>query len=433
MGTNTIIIDRRKNGKGKSSENKQKFLRRYRHSIKDAIKRQIGEQNISDIGNTGADVSIDRRDISEPTFRHDYETGVRRGVNPGNKHFEKGDIIRSPDSEEEGNGAGDGGDGEDNFGFSISREEFLDLFFEDLELPNMIETNLRHSDDYKWKRAGVSSSGIPTNMDLVRSMKQSLGRRFALRKPHEKELTKLQLELDDILLTREADRTDDQLVRQQELEELILMHVSKVKNIPFIDNIDLRYRVHAKEIVPVTSAVVFCLMDVSGSMGEHEKDLAKRFFTLLYLFLDRNYDRVDIRFIRHHHDAREVDEHEFFHAKDSGGTIVSKVLTEMKLIIDTDYSDGGWNIYAAQASDGDNFDSDVASLQDKMVKQILPKVQYFAYVEVGREGSWRSSHDTSVWTTYEPLHAKSDKMGMAKVTKPSEIYPVFRELFKKAE
>jgi uncharacterized sporulation protein YeaH/YhbH (DUF444 family) len=97
---------------------------------------------------------------------------------------------------------------------------------------------------------------------------------------------------------------------------------------------------------------MFCLMDVSGSMGEREKDLAKRFFMLLHLFLKRRYERLDIVFIRHTHDAQEVDEHTFFYSRQSGGTIVSTALEEMKKIVHDRYATGEWNIYAAQASDG---------------------------------------------------------------------------------
>ena len=106
---------------------------------------------------------------------------------------------------------------------------------------------------------------------------------------------------------------------------------------------------------------MFCLMDVSGSMDEERKDIAKRFFILLYLFLTRNYERIEVVFIRHHTIAKEVDEDEFFHSRESGGTVVSSALKLMQEIIRERYPLTEWNIYAAQASDGDNWDDDSSS------------------------------------------------------------------------
>ena len=116
----------------------------------------------------------------------------------------------------------------------------------------------------------------------------------------------------------------------------------------------MRYRRFEPQPKPVAQAVMFCLMDVSGSMTEHMKDLAKRFFALLYLFLKRRYKHVDIVFIRHTHEAREVDEETFFYSPETGGTVVSTALEEMARIVDDRYPPDDWNIYAAQASDGDN-------------------------------------------------------------------------------
>lgn len=426
------IIDRRKNGKNKSSENRRKFLHRQRKAIADAVRDAISGRNISDVGKKGTDVNIKRRNLNEPTFQHDYNTGVRKGVNPGNKKFQKGDVIQRPDEDQgQGSGAGNGGDGEqDDFVFHISREEFLQYFFDDLELPDMVKKDLAQSEEFKWKRAGVTSSGIPTNLDLIRSMRQSLGRRLALRGPHSREITRLQLELDDLLNVRERDRTDEQKALIIELTEALSLSQRRHDSVPYLDKIDLRYRVHQKERVPVTAAVMFCVMDVSGSMGSHEKDLAKRFYTLLYLFLERNYDKVDIRFIRHHHEAKEVNEQDFFYSRETGGTVVSDAMVLVKEIIDKDYTGGGWNVYVAQASDGDNWDEG-DRLSKIMQQQILPSVQYFAYIEVGQEGSHRSKHDTAVWRTYAPIREQNSKLAMTKVYKPSEIYPVFRELFKK--
>jgi len=127
--------------------------------------------------------------------------------------------------------------------------------------------------------------------------------------------------------------------------------------------------------VPSSKAVMFCIMDVSGSMTQSIKDIAKRFFILLYLFLERNYKQIELVFVRHHTHAKEVDEQEFFYSRETGGTIVSSALKLTADIIDARYSPADWNIYIAQASDGDNWDGDSASCADILSKQILDKVQ----------------------------------------------------------
>ncbi len=161
--------------------------------------------------------------------------------------------------------------------------------------------------------------------------------------------------------------------------------LQRSRRVPYIDPIDLRYRRYEPYPRPVAQAVMFCLMDVSGSMTEHMKDLAKRFFALLYIFLKRRYRHVEIVFIRHTHQAEEVDEETFFQRTETGGTVVSTALEEMARIVAERYRPEDWNIYAAQASDGDNTSSDGAKTAALLTDVVLPVCQYFAYLEVGRE------------------------------------------------
>ncbi len=127
---------------------------------------------------------------------------------------------------------------------------------------------------------------------------------------------------------------------------------------------------------------MFCLMDVSGSMGEREKDLAKRFFILLHLFLERRYKSVDIVFIRHTHDAQEVDEETFFYSRQSGGTIVSTALEKMLEIQRARYATADWNIFAAQASDGYTQSGDARRCVELLDSALMPICQYYAYIEI---------------------------------------------------
>ena len=199
---------------------------------------------------------------------------------------------------------------------------------------------------------------------------------------------------------------------------------ARIGRIPFLDPIDLRYRSRVRTPVPTAKAVMFCVMDVSGSMDEARKDLAKRFFILLYLFLTRHYEKIDIVFIRHHTQAQEVDEENFFHARETGGTVVSSALVLMEEIIKARYSPAEWNIYGAQASDGDNWHHDSGRCRDILANKILPLCRYFAYVQVAEE-------EQNLWDEYAALAAESKAFAVRKATDASQIYPVFRDLFRK--
>jgi uncharacterized sporulation protein YeaH/YhbH (DUF444 family) len=198
----------------------------------------------------------------------------------------------------------------------------------------------------------------------------------------------------------------------------------RMKRVPFLDPFDLRYRNRVREPKPTSKAVMFCLMDVSGSMDESRKDLAKRFFILLYLFLSRHYEKTEVVFIRHHTQAAEVTEDEFFHATESGGTVVSSALTLMNDIIRERYMGSEWNIYGAQASDGDNWQQDSSKCRELLDSKILPLVRYYAYVQVADE-------DQNLWEEYTRVRDANAHFAMQKIVTPSQIFPVFRDLFKK--
>ena len=194
--------------------------------------------------------------------------------------------------------------------------------------------------------------------------------------------------------------------------------------IPFLDPIDLRFRSRIKVPVPTTKAVMFCVMDVSGSMDEQRKELSKRFFILLYLFLTRHYDKIELVFIRHHTQAQEVSEQDFFHATETGGTVVSSALVLLDEIIQARYPTNEWNLYVAQASDGDNWHHDSSRCREILEDKILPLVRYYAYVQVAQT-------EQNLWDEYMAMSEQYKHFAMRKVLDASQIYPVFRELFKK--
>ncbi|MGA9795094.1 MAG: YeaH/YhbH family protein [Rhizomicrobium sp.] len=431
----THFIDRRLNPKGKSLGNRQRFLRRARAQIREAVQKSLKDSAVADI-QKNRKIKISTKGTKEPRFRLDPKSGGEHDfVLPGNKEFSPGDEIKKPPSGEgsgRGKDAADFAEGDDDFEFTMTQEEVLDIFFEDLELPNLIRTTLKETPNKTWRRAGITTAGSPTQINLIRTMRNAQGRRLALHRPKLKDVEALEAELE--ALEREPEINHEKIAA---LKEQIAKAHSKRKWVGFIDPVDVRFNAYAEQPVPTSQAVMFCLMDVSGSMGEREKDLAKRFYMLLHLFLKRRYKRVDIVFIRHTHDAQEVDEQEFFYSRQSGGTIVSTALDKMLEIQKARYASADWNIYAAQASDGYTQSGDARHCVDMLNADIMPLCQYYAYIEIldEREMEVFASEDSGaeLWRAYRTVAELWPNFATKRISKPADIFPVFRELFKKAE
>ncbi|HAS6291636.1 TPA: DUF444 family protein [Vibrio vulnificus] len=417
------FIDRRLNGKNKSAVNRQRFMRRYKEQIKESVADAVNRRSITNT-ETGEDVAIPHKDIKEPLF-HQGKGGLRERVHPGNDQFITGDKIERPKGGQGGGGAGDGdasadGEGQDDFVFQISKDEYLDLLFEDLALPNLKKNQVNKITEWKKHRAGYQTAGMPSNISIVRSLQQSLARRTAMSAGKKRLLHELELELERIQNQEPAQKLEEMKLKQ-EIAELR----KAIESVPFIDTFDLRFKNYERKPVPSSQAVMFCLMDVSGSMNQATKDIAKRFYVLLYLFLNRTYENVEVVFIRHHTQAKEVDEHEFFYSQETGGTIVSSALKLMDEIVKARYPVGEWNIYAAQASDGDNWADDSPRCKELLTNKLLPNCQYYAYIEITRR-----SHQT-LWHEYEKLEESFDNFAMKNIRSVEDIFPVFRELFHK--
>lgn len=418
----SYIIDRRLNGRNKSTVNRQRFIERYRGQIKEAVAEAITRRSITDIEH-GESVTIPTRDISEPVFHHGTG-GERERVHPGNKEFSAGDRIKRPESGEGGSGEGkasNSGEGEDEFSFSLSQEEFLNFLFDDLELPNLVKRRLAGLETYHWQNAGIINDGNPARINIVRSLRAATARRIALGAGSRRRLKAAEAELKLLL---EAETSAELTEQLKTLRTEIAALKRRVERIPFIDTFDLRYNHYIKVPKPSSQAVMFCLMDVSGSMNQGMKDMAKRFFLLLYLFLKRNYKKIDVVFIRHHTSAKEVDEEEFFYSRETGGTIVSSALKMTREIMLERYPADEWNIYGAQASDGDNWNDDSPQCQQLLSESIMPLMQYFAYIEI------TPREHQALWEAYEGVQAAwPGVFAMQQIIEAADIYPVFRELF----
>ncbi len=415
------IVDRRLNPGGKSLGNRQRFLRRARELARRAVRDSVKDRSIKDL-DRGGDVTVPDRSLREPVLRRASE-GVHDYVLPGNKEYLEGDTIPRPPGGGGGRGGSDGspdGEGQDEFRFALTQDEYLDIFLEDLELPDLRKRKLATAEKMGVRRAGYSTSGSPANLAVVRTMRNSLSRRIALQRP--------KLEAEEALAQEieELERSGSDPERLETLQAQLREMRGRMRRIAYIDPLDLRFHQFVPQRKAVAQAVMFCLMDVSGSMTEEMKELAKRFFMLLHIFLRRRYHHVEIVFIRHTQKAEEVDENTFFYSTETGGTVVSSALELMAQICTERFRTDDWNIYGAQASDGDNEYRDGPKVAALLKDAILPLTQYFAYIEVGRSGV----DSSELWTAYDSVKKASDVLAMKKVRSRSEIYPVFRELFR---
>ena len=419
----SYVVDRRLNSKKKSTVNRQRFLERYRTHIKKAVSESVDKRSITDM-EKGERISIPNKNLKEPRFHHG-QGGVNTRVLPGNDQFAQGDSITRPPGQggqgSGGSGASDSGEGEDEFSFDITQEEFLNFMFEDLELPNLVKRQLSGLEEFEFKRGGISNEGSPGKVNIIRSLRSANSRRIALTAKKRRKLKEVESAIEE-LENSPVPNMDKITSLRIEAEEL----VKKIKRIPWLDDFDLKYNLQVKHPIPHSKAVMFCIMDVSGSMDQQTKDVAKRFFLLLFLFLQRTYKHIEIVFIRHHTSAKEVDEQEFFYSRETGGTIVSSALRLTDEIITERYPVNEWNIYGAQASDGDNWNDDSTQCYQLLTEQILPKVQYFSYLEITNRDR------QALWHEYEKVKESfPDNFALKHLVDANDIYPIFRELFQK--
>lgn len=425
-----FIVDRRLSGGNKSIPNRNRFLRRVKSRIAAQVKQAINAGSIGSIFDSGKKITIPVGDLSEPNPTYDREGGVTDMVVSGNTKYRVGDMIQKEgqgQGQGSGSGSGQGEGGEDEFVFTLTREEFIQYFFEDLELPNLADKDIMVTEKFRSRKAGYCSDGSPANLSLMKTMGAAAGRRIALRARKKRALKELEDKLEQ-LLACEIGRVDEAAIAKFDaevaaLEAEIEVARAKVKKVPFIDEIDQRFRNTIVDPLPSTQAVMFCLMDVSGSMSEWHKDIAKRYYMLLFLFLQQRYEKVDIVFVRHHHDAEEVDEQAFFYDRSTGGTTVSAGLELVDKIIKERYDRNRWNVYIAQASDGDQgWGDDGAKTLNIMRNSLLPLVQYFFYIEISKYGT-----QGDLWQTYQQLEAKN--FDAQTVSDQSQIFEVFRKMF----
>lgn len=435
-----IYVDRRKTGRGKSLPNRQRLLRRIKDAIRQSKPQDIDAGGVKNMGNGGGQINpvkVTRNSLHEPSFHYASGTGDMDIVLIGNDQWERGDefpVDGGGGSGGSGNGAGNGQeDGEDDFVINISRDEFFNVFFEDCELPDLQDTHEKELPELMPKHAGFQKEGNPAQLNVIRSYKNALPRRRALTAEAREELEQLEAEYEKLAIDLAAELVPAEPVhvRMKEIELRITELRSKISNVPFFEKLDLRYTKKEKVLVKSADAVFIMIMDISGSMDEDKKRMARKFFSLQYAFIKRKYPNTDLVFIAHTETPYEMTEEEFFTTRVSGGTTVSPSYRMAHDIIKARYDAKNTNIYLSQASDGDNWDADngeiIPALEDE---GLLAKLRHMSYAQVGQ--SWSGGWVATLWSTLQSVSNSNPKLSMVKILNDTEVFDAFHKIYKKS-
>lgn len=441
--TTFIFVDRRKTGRGKSLGNRQRLLDRIKDSIRNAKPEDIDSGGVKKANGGAAKafnnpVAIARDALHEPTFHYAPQTGEREVVLVGNDHWERGDefpVGGGGGKGGKGNGeAGHGEDGEDDFVVNISRSEFYDVYFEDCEFPDLQETSEKVLPEAIWKPAGFQKEGNAAQLSVIRSYRNSIGRRRALSVDSRNELEELEAELEEL----EKTLSDNPLnavanARWKEVVARIEELKTKITSVPLFEKVDLRYRKSERIQVKSADAVLCMVMDISGSMDEEKKRIARKFFTLQYAFIERKYPNTDLIFIIHTDNAEEVNEEEFFTTRKSGGTTVSPALELANKILGERYDADNTNIYLSYAGDGDNWEDDNKNVLKVLEEDgLLSRLRHAVYLQVGASIAATFYHTGSnLWNTMTSAANTNPKLHALKIAEENEVFTAFKKVYGK--
>lgn len=435
--TSHIFIDRRKTGRGKSLPNRQRLLRRIRGAIKAArpkgiVSQQTGVKGLTGGGKPGSNpVSVARGSLHEPTFHYDSSTGEFDVVLIGNDVWERGDEFPLISSDSQAGGSGPGEDGEDDFIVNVSTSEYLDIFFEDCHLPDLRENSNNDSAQFITKPAGFQKDGVPGQLDLVRSYRNSLPRYHAMQQLYLDEIERHEQLLAEALEKQKQNPSPELDEQVQALQLTIARLKDELQSLPLFEKMDLRYHKREKIAVKEADAVFIMIMDVSGSMDEEKKSIARHWFSLQYAFIKRRYPQTDLVFISHTDTAEEVTEEEFFKGRRSGGTIVSGSYELALSIIKERYNANNTNIYISQASDGDNWADDNDAVYAALSGELMSKLRHMTYAQVGQENNWFMGNiGNTLWATMVQISGVTRKLDVTRIVDKSEIYDKFLDIYK---
>lgn len=371
----------------RSAGDRQRHRQKVREAVRENIADLIAEESI--IGkNKDRIIKVPIRGVKEYRFIYGENSS---GVGQGDGNSEKGQVIGKTDGTGQGQGEDKAGDqpGVDYYETDVTLEELVEIMFEDLELPDMERKILREvMSDRISKRKGFRKAGIRIRLDKKRTVKSRIKRRLAT-------------------TGQDGDPADEE------------------QRFPFRKE-DLIYRHLVEDVRPESNAAVLCIMDTSGSMDTLKKYLARSFFFLLYQFVSTKYRNVEIAFIAHHTEGKEVTEEEFFYKGESGGTFISSGYNKALEVIQARYHPSLWNLYAFHCSDGDNFDSDNPAAL-KAAQELCELCNLFGYGEIKPLGS--RYYESSMLNIFRRLEAENFQTVL--IERKEDIWPSFKTFMSK--
>jgi hypothetical protein len=367
----------------RSAGDRTRHRLKIRESIRENIADIIAEESI--IGqDRGRIIKVPIRGIREYRFLYGENTP---GVGQGDGSSQQGQVVGKgqPGAPGDPDRAGNQ-PGADFYETDVTLEELIEIMFEDLELPDLERKALRQIESFRLsKRKGYRPVGIRSRLDKHRTVRERAKRKLAAARRGR-------------MLPAEA----------------------PMRRFPYhVD--DLIYRHVTSDVHNESNAVVLCLMDTSGSMDTMKKYLARSFFFLLFQFICTKYRNVEIVFVAHHTEAREVTENEFFHKGESGGTFISSAYTKALEIIQDRYHPSLWNVYAFHCSDGDNFDSDNKQAL-KTAGDLAELCNLFGYGEIKPLGS--RYYESSMLNIFRRL--ETDNFHTVLIERKEDIWPSFK-------
>lgn len=372
----------------RSATDRSRHKKKIEKAIKDGIQHIIADESI--IGKDGKKkILIPVKGIKE--FRFIYSDGPQNkqvASAPG-KDIKKGQKVGSAKKKKSGNGGKPGNEpGEEFYEVELTLDELAEYLFDNLELPELEKKKFRFVTEKKPKWRGHRTQGLRNRLSKKLTIKNKIKRKLAA--------------------TRNG-------AYDEESDE----------RFPFHDD-DLKYKYYKTKPKENSSAVVFFVMDVSGSMSPQKKYLARSFYFLVYQFLRYKYDNIEIVFISHTTEAKEVSEDEFFSRVPSGGTLISPALEMMSSIIEKRYHTSMWNIYGFHCSDGDNWSSDNAKCL-AATKKLIDTCQVYSFCEITPDDEIFGSDFSETFNNYKPLASK--KFKLLKIKSSPDIWASFKKIF----
>ena len=386
---------RERTGHGdRSAEDRKRHKERVEEAIKKNIPGIIADESIIGVSKDKK-IKVPIRGIKEFHFIYGKN---QKGVGSGTGKEEKGDIVGKEAEDENGSGKGQGAgdqEGEEIYETEITVEELIHYMFDNMELPDLDRRKLADIELVSYRKLGFQLKGIPPRLAKRKSSIERIKRQQSIKRGQ---------------TLNEEDSQRNQAGQEAEDERF-----------PFSED-DLRYTRMQPESRKTFNAVVFCIMDVSGSMDQSKKYLARCFYFLLYQFLRLRYTNVEIVFIAHTTTALEVTEQEFFYRGESGGTKISSGYEKALDIIEERYNPSSWNIYAFHCSDGDNWREDN---QKAIVAAaaLCEACNMFGYVEIPLKGYFDDTFSKSI-----SEGIKRDNFHIVRIHEIQDVYPALKEL-----